>query len=490
MTKIARVTQKVFASNPGFEQILQFGSLYNGTPNYTSDISTIQSLNNWLVGWYNGAVGQANPSIEDTNGLFLVITSQLAYMFQTGIPEWDSGTTYYTGSLVNDGSGNIYVSLINTNLNNALTNTSDWQVVLRSSLPQFSMNIGDANNTPQASNTNLIGDVSASYVSQAYTVTSATPGVFTVSAAPITGSSVYVTVTQNGFTANTRYYVTKVSSTTLKLATTLENALAGINIASTGTTAGMIISGGLSLQNTHAYPGYYGPVTTYVPTIKSGFTDQSADYIILDYDGFDLINMTTGASQKTVTLPAVANNAGRTITIKKIDNGAGTVLISVNGGSIQGASSNTLTAQYSYITLKSDGAIWYVVAVYDTISVAASTSLTGSTTWTGITGVSLPPGTWSTTAFFTMVGSSTNFTPGNGCQASYINPAGAGTLGTTMIQGYPGITGSSTNASVFTGSLTNIETFTSSTQTSSNMWSAYTGSNPTVYAAQRSIRIG
>ena len=50
---------------------------------------------------------------------------QLAYLMQEGVPEWNADTTYYIGSIVNDGLGNCYRSLTDSNLNNALTDTTN-----------------------------------------------------------------------------------------------------------------------------------------------------------------------------------------------------------------------------------------------------------------------------------------------------------------------------------------------------------------------------
>lgn len=125
MAKIARVTQQVFAGTPGFEQVAEFGSLAAGTPVFTNNVATIQSLNAWAVGWFNAVIGNNSPAIEDMNGFCLVVTQQLAYGFQAGVPEWDAGTTYYAGSLVQS-AGILYVSLTNTNLNNAVTSTTNW----------------------------------------------------------------------------------------------------------------------------------------------------------------------------------------------------------------------------------------------------------------------------------------------------------------------------------------------------------------------------
>ncbi|PMZ30506.1 hypothetical protein C1X25_36230, partial [Pseudomonas sp. GW247-3R2A] len=81
-----------------------------GSPVISSDPTVIQSLSNWLTGWFGAVVGGNSPAIEDMNAVCFVYAYQLAYLMQQGIPEYDSGTTYFTGSLCTSG-GVIYRSL-------------------------------------------------------------------------------------------------------------------------------------------------------------------------------------------------------------------------------------------------------------------------------------------------------------------------------------------------------------------------------------------
>lgn len=254
MAKIARATMKIFGSSAGANQIAQFGSLNAGSPTFTTNVTTIQALSNYLVGWYNAVIGGNSPAIEDMNALFYLYAYQLAYLFQTGIAEWDSGTTYYTGSLVNDGLGNIYTSLLDTNLNNALTNTTYWRASYQSSLAQYNVNVGDANSVPQPTNTNLLGDAKASYAASTVTITIATPGVVSWATHPVlTGTPVYFTTTgalPTGLSANTRYYGIYVTTGTFRLATTLANALSGTAINTSVSQSGThtAYAGGFVIQ--------------------------------------------------------------------------------------------------------------------------------------------------------------------------------------------------------------------------------------------------
>lgn len=128
MAKITRKNMTVFGLNAGFEQIAQFGSLNASAPAFSTDVNTIISLANWGEGWFNAVEAVNSPAIEDVNAVDYVFGWQIAYMLQEGVAEWLATTTYYTGSLANDGTGNIYKSIADTNLNNALSNASFWQL--------------------------------------------------------------------------------------------------------------------------------------------------------------------------------------------------------------------------------------------------------------------------------------------------------------------------------------------------------------------------
>lgn len=150
MAKLTRVTNKLFASNPGFEEVGEFGSLFNSSPTYTTDIATIMSQANWLAGWAQALVGGNAMALQDINGMSKVLSYQIGYMLQEGIAEWDSGTTYYIGSLVNDGTGNIFISQQNDNLNKNLLNNPSWWLQLNNTsqvvdvTPPSALNITNA----------------------------------------------------------------------------------------------------------------------------------------------------------------------------------------------------------------------------------------------------------------------------------------------------------------------------------------------------------
>ena len=130
MAKILRSEQKIFGDNVvATDNIAQFGSLKAGTPLFSKDPAVIQALNAYLEGWKSAVVNNNAPALQDSNALNYLWSYQLAYLFQQGIPEWNSGTEYHLGSFVQDG-GVIYKSIQNTNENHAVTDVAWWQPFL------------------------------------------------------------------------------------------------------------------------------------------------------------------------------------------------------------------------------------------------------------------------------------------------------------------------------------------------------------------------
>ena len=134
MAKITRQTFIPFGRDGGTSNFGQFGSQAASAPITSKSIATIQALSAWTQGWQNAvAIGEA-PYLQDMNGVMYVLGYEQAYTLQAGVAEWDAGTTYYTGSLVNDGVGNTYASLVDTNLNNALptapSSNGNWQFIV------------------------------------------------------------------------------------------------------------------------------------------------------------------------------------------------------------------------------------------------------------------------------------------------------------------------------------------------------------------------
>ena len=133
MTKIANYDQKSFAGGiPPTDTLAIFGAFKSGYipyNSYSSNIETLQSLLAWGDGLNSAMINYYNPALQDMNTLFHVPTRQMAYCKQAGIPEWKANITYYIGSLVSDGLGSIYRSLVDDNLNQPFTDNTKWLMV-------------------------------------------------------------------------------------------------------------------------------------------------------------------------------------------------------------------------------------------------------------------------------------------------------------------------------------------------------------------------
>lgn len=156
---------------------------------------------------------------------------------------------------------------------------------------------------------------------------------------------------KNDFTDSTKIFVADVAGNTTAVTSTLDfndtvnsthTVPAGTNTLATDATATSTVK---------------GLVTSFYPLVVSSVhTVSSADYPILDNDGYYLILVTTGASNRTITLPAVANNKGRKIKIIKADTGAGFVIVSGTG-----FTTRTIYSQNNSVEVISDVAAWWLL---------------------------------------------------------------------------------------------------------------------------------
>jgi hypothetical protein len=112
-------------------------------------------------------------------------------------------------------------------------------------------------------------------------------------------------------------------------------------------------------------------------------TVSSADYIVLDNDGYTEIHVTTGASDRTITLPTLADNQNRHIKILKVDNGVGKIIIDGEGTeTINESLTQNITAQYDYRVVRGITSTWLMengnpmTTLGDTIIGGATGSLT------------------------------------------------------------------------------------------------------------------
>lgn len=137
MSKLERKNHKVFGINATETKVGQFGSANATTKITTKDVEKIQALDAWEQGWEAGAVGNNRyPTQQERTGVDYEHSYQIGYMLQEGVPEWNKDTTYNKGSIVKTYNGTTlqnYVSLVDDNLNNAVTDTAKWKSGLANS---------------------------------------------------------------------------------------------------------------------------------------------------------------------------------------------------------------------------------------------------------------------------------------------------------------------------------------------------------------------
>lgn len=131
MAILARVDQQIFGSSGAASNFGQIGSQTAGSPVNTKDLAVIQALAGYLAGLQ--AITNSNePYLEDINSLYLLITSQLKYLFQNGIPEYSPTEPYYDLISFVQVNGVLYQSINGTsgtpNTGNApASNPTKWK---------------------------------------------------------------------------------------------------------------------------------------------------------------------------------------------------------------------------------------------------------------------------------------------------------------------------------------------------------------------------
>lgn len=129
MAPLTRQTQKVFAGNANGDMLAVFGTMKTGTPQYSSNVETLQSAT-YSQGWSDAILDDKAPYLEEMNAVQYGLSYQLAYILQEGAFEYNAETEYSNTSIVKsveNGAFTIYLSLQNGNIGNPLTNTSYWR---------------------------------------------------------------------------------------------------------------------------------------------------------------------------------------------------------------------------------------------------------------------------------------------------------------------------------------------------------------------------
>lgn len=133
MAGISRATALIFCTT-GLTPTDGFGAAANGNTateaGSSNNVANLQSGTSgaWVAGWLAAVLGASKfPAVEDMNAINNVFSTQIAYLLERGIAEYDAATTYNIGDITRAvGTTNLYSSKTNANLGNALSSTGNW----------------------------------------------------------------------------------------------------------------------------------------------------------------------------------------------------------------------------------------------------------------------------------------------------------------------------------------------------------------------------
>lgn len=121
--------------------------------------------------------------------------------------------------------------------------------------------------------------------------------------------------------------------------------------------------------------------------IQTALANKSSSYAILVTDSTILVT----ATGQIITLPSASSGlnsgVGHEYTIKLTASGSCTITNSTGSQTIDGATSYTLAGQYAFVTVKSDGSNWQIIALGSTqTSTLTQTNIVSGQLYTNLTG--------------------------------------------------------------------------------------------------------
>jgi hypothetical protein len=123
--------------------------------------------------------------------------------------------------------------------------------------------------------------------------------------------------------------------------------------------------------------------TVSIQALNNILNVQSTNYTLTTTDGYGTVFVTTGNSNRTITLPPVASSMNRRVRVIKADTGTGTVLMAVSTGSLIGAVPK-VSSQNGTMDFVCDGASWFLESLHDEGTFTATMtgiSAGATTTW-------------------------------------------------------------------------------------------------------------
>lgn len=129
MTNFIRKQLEEYAGDVTATDLQVVGSDAAGLPVLSDDPEALQANAAYKQGLLSIKNSSSNDlELKEINSLFYIHNYHLNYIFQKGLQEYNADTTYQVDSYVRDGIA-IYKSLTNSNLNNSVTDTNNWEFV-------------------------------------------------------------------------------------------------------------------------------------------------------------------------------------------------------------------------------------------------------------------------------------------------------------------------------------------------------------------------
>ncbi|AWI10322.1 hypothetical protein [Ereboglobus luteus] len=137
MSKIKRTIQRIFGGDVGLDgNISVFGSLSAGNPKYAGSLPAsdnplddIQNLPGYGRGWTGATIRNNIAPLQDMNALQYLFSSQIAYLMQSGVPEWHKDQEYHEGSFCSY-NNTLYVAtntVVGKSNPNPKDDTNNWR---------------------------------------------------------------------------------------------------------------------------------------------------------------------------------------------------------------------------------------------------------------------------------------------------------------------------------------------------------------------------
>lgn len=155
-----------------------------------------------------------------------------------------------------------------------------------------------------------------------------------------------------------RYYVTQTTSTTRKVLAAFDDSSGATGDVYYRDSSGNFVRLGIGSSN--QVLSIVSGLPSWKQAIFAVSTQTGTTYTITSTDTVVIADATS--NNVTVTLPTASTVTGYRYYVKRKDGTANTVSVARSGSdTIDGATSQTLTAQYTSVTVVSDGSNWYII---------------------------------------------------------------------------------------------------------------------------------